>query len=152
MSVTPTPSVTPTLTVTPTQSPTVTPTNTYTPTQTPTQSAPIVTTVSLFTSIRESGSFTGFTSMGDITTVNEAVCTQLDDTSRYSYGGSLYKINTSSLQVGSVIRRNTDNFLVQNSILIRQIQQGPTQVGSDYWFIQTDINGVVTSYQQMNNC
>ena len=35
---------------------------------------------------------------------------------------------------------------------MNQIPQGPTIVGSDYWFIQTDSNGVVISYIQMSDC
>ena len=143
---TPTPSATPRSTVTPTISSTNTPTQTVTPSS----SVPVETTISLFTSITDGSSFTGFTSMGNITNVNSAICDKIAND--WNFGGSLHKMNTSTLQVGTVIRRFSDNNLVQNSILVNQIPQGPTIVGSDYWFIQTDSNGVVISYIQMSDC
>ena len=88
--------------------------------------------------------------MGNIGNVNSAICDKISN--GWNFGGSLHKMNTSTLQVGTVLRRFTDNNLVQNSILVNQIQQGPTIVGSDSWFIQTDSNGVVITYQQMNDC
>jgi len=147
---------TPTQTVTSSVTPTQTSSPTPTPTITPSSSVPVEVNISLFTSIREfiGGVFqgaTGFTSMGNITNVNEGVCDYISNDD-YQLGGALHKINTPTLQVGSVLRRFTDNNLVQNSILVSQIQQGPTIVGSDFWFVQTDGNGVVTSYTQMNDC
>ena len=134
-------------TATPIDTATPVPTSTPNPTPTTTQTV----TLNLNNSISLGQSTTGFTSMGDITTVNNAICDFIGDNS-YQLNGQVYTLDTPTIGIGTTLRTLSGNGIPVNNILVENIQDGQYLAGDDYYFIQTDENGVVITYQQMGNC
>jgi hypothetical protein len=95
---------------------------------------------------------TGYTSIGTFVGVNNEICRFLTPGNDYRLAGSLTLIDTTTPQIGTVVRSYSNNsVLLVNRILAYQISVGPVS-GDDYYYVETDSNGVITTIQQMNNC
>jgi len=148
VSITPTPTNTPTPTGTPAV--TLTPTTTATPTLTPSETP--LNTFSFQYGISGSTGWTGYTSIGTFVGVNDAICTFLTPNTDYLLGGAVKYIDTSTPQIGTVIRDYNNKNAVASNVIYSYYNGVGAATGDDYYYVVTDSNGVIITNQQMNNC